>query len=122
MLNRVIGKGEAEGVVGSGAGALEPSMVEWNKGDNVESKSRRRQLSVIRGDGFAIISSNQMVNIWWHVNNWEIVHTFVEACMGGNLDAGRLEVMPENVASGVGNTAKEDAFSRIGFEFSTTRT
>ena len=52
-----------------------------------------------------------MVNIWWHVNNWEIVHTFVEACVGGNFDAGRLEVTPENVASGVGNTAKEDAFS-----------
>jgi hypothetical protein len=69
------------------------------------------------GNGIAILYALQVLNIWWDIGVWEIVHAFVKTGVVGNFYALSFDIKPQDVLEGVGEEAEEDAFACMIAQF-----
>ena len=75
---------------------------------------------IIRLNREPVFSTLKVLNIRQDGINGKIIHALIKASMGGNLDAGSIHIIPEDIPGCVGHKAKEDTFLRIGNRLSRT--
>ena len=93
---------------------VQMTMEGGDKRDNVKAEVRSGEFCNIRRNVVAVISATKMCNIRRHLCDGEIVHPFIKAGVGCNLDFCGFDAMLENVACCMWNMSKEDVFMGVG--------